>query len=200
MDVRFTVQRELALSPFNWIHTLQFGIVLPIWDQNKGGVLAAEGTLSHALQEPKRVELTLTNGLASAFAAYRTNLEALEAYRKEVLPDLVTYYRGVYERRNIDQTAQFGDLVAAQSQLVTAVTTYLTALGSLWSSVITLTDYLQVDDYLPDGQPRAAAATAAVPAAGADRAGGTRLHNRSEYWCDRDAPFWSSDRCTHCWE
>jgi cobalt-zinc-cadmium efflux system outer membrane protein len=152
VDVRFTVQRELALAPFNWIHSLQFGIVLPIWDQNKGGVLAAEGTLSHALQEPKRVELTLTNGLAGAFAAYRTNLEALEAYRTQVLPDLVMFYRGVYDRRRIDPNAQFGDLVAAQAQLVTAVTTYLTTLGSLWSSVITLADFLQIDDLFQLGK------------------------------------------------
>jgi cobalt-zinc-cadmium efflux system outer membrane protein len=153
IDARFTVQKELALAPFNWIHSLQFGIQLPIWDQNKGAILAAEGTLAHALQEPKRVELTLTTGLASAFTAYRNNLEAVQTYRTEVLPDLVVFYRGVYERRNIDINAQFGDLVAAQSQLVTAVTTYLTALGSMWSSVITLADFLQVDDLFQLGTP-----------------------------------------------
>jgi cobalt-zinc-cadmium efflux system outer membrane protein len=153
IDARFTVQRELALAPFNWIHSLQFGIVLPIWDQNKGAILAAEGTLAHALYEPKRVELTLTTGLAGAFATYRNNVDALEAYRREVLPDLVLFYRGVYDRRRIDPNAQFGDLVAAQSQLVTAVTTYLTTLGSMWSSVIALADYLQIDDLFQLGKP-----------------------------------------------
>jgi cobalt-zinc-cadmium efflux system outer membrane protein len=154
IDARFTVQKELALAPFNWIHALQFGIALPIWDQNKGAVIAAEGTLAHALQEPNRVELTLTNGLASAFASYRNNLDALQAYRTEVLPDLVVFYRGVYARRDIDINAQFGDLVAAQSQLVTAVTTYLTTLGSMWSSVITLADFLQIDDLFQLGTPQ----------------------------------------------
>jgi cobalt-zinc-cadmium efflux system outer membrane protein len=153
VDVRFTVQKEFALAPFNWIHTLQFGIVLPIWDQNKGAVLAAEGTLARALQEPKRVELTLTNGLASAFASYRTTLDALEAYRKEILPDQVLAYRGVYDRRRIDPNAQFGDLVAAQTALAASVTTYLTTLGSLWSAIITLSDYLQTDDLFQLGTP-----------------------------------------------
>jgi cobalt-zinc-cadmium efflux system outer membrane protein len=152
VDVRFTVQKEMALAPFNWVHTLQFGIVLPIWDQNKGAILAAEGTLGRALQEPRRVELTLSNGLAGAFATYRNNVDALEAYRKEILPDLVRMYRGVNERRRIDPNAQFGDLVAAQSALVTGVTTYLTTLGSLWSSIVTLTDFLQTDDLFQLGK------------------------------------------------
>ena len=153
VDVHFTVQREVALAPFNWIHTLQFGIVLPIWDQNKGAVLAAEGTLARALQEPVRVELSLTNNLAAAFAAYRNNLDALQAYRKEILPDLVRFYRGVYDRRRLDPNAQFGDLVAAQSQLVTTVTGYLTTLGATWSSVVALADILQTDDLFQLGKP-----------------------------------------------
>jgi cobalt-zinc-cadmium efflux system outer membrane protein len=58
----------------------------------------------------------------------------------------VRYYRGVHERRRIDMNAQFGDLVAAQTALATSVTTYLTTLGALWSSVVTLADFLQTDD------------------------------------------------------
>jgi cobalt-zinc-cadmium efflux system outer membrane protein len=151
VDVRFTVQKEMALPPLNWIHTLQFGIVLPIWDQNKGAILAAEGTLARALQEPKRVELNLVTSLATAFAAYRTNLDALEAYRKEILPDQVRAYRGVYERRRIDPNAQFGDLVAAQGALATSVTAYLTTLGSLWTAIVSLVDLMQTDDLFQMG-------------------------------------------------
>jgi cobalt-zinc-cadmium efflux system outer membrane protein len=153
VDVRFTVQKEVALAPFQWVNTLQFGIVLPIWDQNKGAVLAAEGALARALQEPVRVELNLTNTLAGAFATYRNNLDALESFRKEILPDQVRFYRGVYERRRIDPNAQFGDLVAAQAQLVTSVTTYLTTLGAVWTSVVALADVLQTDDLFQMGQP-----------------------------------------------
>ncbi len=152
VDVRYTIEKEVALAPFNWIHTLQFGIVLPIWDQNKGAVLAAEGTLARALQEPRRVELNIVNNLASAFAAYRTNLDALEAYRKEILPDQVRAYRGIFERRRIDANVQFGDLVAAQSALAQSVTTYLATLGSLWTSIVTLSDFLQTDDLFQLGK------------------------------------------------
>jgi cobalt-zinc-cadmium efflux system outer membrane protein len=108
--------------------------------------MAAEGILARAIQEPKRVELTITNNLLAAFASYRTNLDALESYRREILPDQVRFYRGVFERRRIDPAAAFADLVAAQSALATSVTTYLTTLGSLWSSVVTLADFLQTDD------------------------------------------------------
>src|SRR5262249_29933864 len=153
VDVRFTVQKEVAVTPFNWIHTLQFGVVLPVWDQNKGSILAAEATLTRAIQEPKRVELSLANSLASAFALYRTNLDALEAYRKEILPDQVRAYRGTYDRRRLDPNAQFGDLVAAQTALGASVSAYLTTLGSLWSAVVSLADFLQTDDLFQLGTP-----------------------------------------------
>jgi cobalt-zinc-cadmium efflux system outer membrane protein len=150
--VQFSVQKEAALQPFQWTNTLQFGGMMPVWDQNKGGVLAAEGTLARALQEPNRVELALANRLAGAFAAYRNNLDALQSFRKEILPDQVRYYRGVYERRRIDPNAQFGDLVAAQSGLVASVTSYLTTLGAVWTSVVALADVLQTDDLFQTGQ------------------------------------------------
>jgi cobalt-zinc-cadmium efflux system outer membrane protein len=144
--IHYQIQRDTALAPMTWYSQMTMGVALPVWDQNRGGILAAEGALTRALQEPKRVELNIANNLAAAFTAYRTSLEALEAYRKEILPDQVRYYRGVHERRRIDPNAQFGDLVTAQTALAASVTTYLTTLGSLWSAVVTLADFIQTDD------------------------------------------------------
>src|SRR5260370_33464745 len=48
----------------------------------------------------------------------------------------------------------FSDLVTAQQTLVTNVSTYLTTLGSLWSSVVSVADLLQTDDLFQLGQPR----------------------------------------------
>src|SRR5262249_30228846 len=76
-------------------------------------------------------------------------------YRKFILPDQVRYYRGVFERRQVDPTAALSitDLVTAQQSLVTSVTTYLTILGSLWTSVVSVADVLQTDDLFQLGQP-----------------------------------------------
>jgi cobalt-zinc-cadmium efflux system outer membrane protein len=153
VDVHFVISKEHTLPPFTWYATLQLGIPFPIWDQNKGGIMAAEGTLARALQEPKRVELTLSNSLANAYTNYATALEAVETYRREVLPDFVRAYRGVYERRRIDLAGvAFSDLLGAQQNLATGVTSYLTALGQLWTAIVALIDLAQTEDLFELGK------------------------------------------------
>src|SRR5262249_61625159 len=78
----------------------------------------------------------------------------LEYYRRNVLPDLVRYYRGVFDRRQVDKDAPFGDLVTAQQTLATNVTTYLTVLGQLWTSTVSVADFLQTDDLFQVGTPK----------------------------------------------
>ena len=153
VDVRLAVLKEFALAPEKYVHTLQVGVPLPIWDQNKGNILNAEAALVRATEEPHRVELTLTNSLANAYTNYRTSLEGLEYYRKYILPDQVRTYRGVFERRGIDPGVVFGDLVTAQQTLATGVTQYLTILGQVWSSVVSVADLLQTDDLFQLAQP-----------------------------------------------
>jgi cobalt-zinc-cadmium efflux system outer membrane protein len=154
-DVNFQVivQKEFALPPFQWCPSAQATFPLPIWDQNKGAITATEAALVRATEEPHRVEVTLTSSLATAYAAYKNNLDALESYRRFILPDQVRYYRGVFERRRVDINAAFGDLVAAQQTLAGDVTTYLTILGQLWTSVVSVADFLQTDDLFQFAHP-----------------------------------------------
>ena len=79
----------------------------------------------------------------------------MDYYRRNILPDQVRYYRGVFERRRIDPNAAFGDLVQAQQMLVADVTAYLGILGSLWTSVVSVADFLQTDDLYQLGKPLA---------------------------------------------
>jgi cobalt-zinc-cadmium efflux system outer membrane protein len=168
LDVHFMIQKELIQTPFTWLATLNIGIPLPIWDQNKGGIMAAEAALAQAIQEPKRVELVLTNGVANAFSNYSIALEAVETYRRDILPDFVRAYLGVYERRRIDPAVAFSDLLGAQQNLAGGVTSYLTALGSLWTAVVALVDFAQVDDLFELGKagslPPLVGLTGPVPA------------------------------------
>ena len=154
LDVYAALEHDYLNPPFGIYHALGLGMPLAIWDQNKGNIIAAQGALVRASKEQHRVEVTLTNSLATAYESYRNNLYAMEYYRRNVLPDLVRYYRGVFDRRQIDPSSAFGDLVFAQQNLSTNVTAYIGILGSLWSSVVSVADFLQTDNLFQTGQQR----------------------------------------------
>ena len=86
---------------------------------------------------------------------YKNNLEALEYYRRYILPDQVRAYRGAYDRRQIDPNASFGDVVSAQQTLASNVTTYLQTLGQVWTSVTSVADLIQTDDLFEFARPEA---------------------------------------------
>lgn len=154
-DFNVSVLKEYSLPPKQFVHTATIGFPFPIWDRNRGGIIAAEGALGSALEEPHRVEEALTTTLATAFMGYKQNLDALENYRKYILPNQVRFYRGVLDRRQIDLAGvAFADLVTAQQTLATDVSNYLGILGSLWTSVVAVADLLQTDDLFQLGQPR----------------------------------------------
>jgi outer membrane protein, heavy metal efflux system len=146
LDVRYSLEKDFALGPFGTYQTLALGFPLPIWDQNKGNIIAAKGALIRASEESHRVEVSLTNSLALAYENYRNNLYSMEMYRRDILPDLVRYYRGAFDRRQIDAGVSFGDLIFAQQNFTTNVQTYIGLLGNLWSSVVGVADFLQTND------------------------------------------------------
>jgi outer membrane protein, heavy metal efflux system len=155
VDVNIALLNEYAVPPKQFVPTATIGLPLfPIWDQNKGGIMTAEAALIRATEEPHRVEMNLTNLLATAYSGYKTNLEALEFYRHHILPDQVRAYRGVLTRRQIDPNVAFSDLFGAQQTLATSVSTYLGVLGSLWTSVVSVADLLQTDDLFQLAEPR----------------------------------------------
>jgi cobalt-zinc-cadmium efflux system outer membrane protein len=155
VDVNVSLLKEYALLPKQFVHTVTIGLPFPIWDRNKGNIISAEAALMRAGEEPHRVEESLTTTLATAYTGYKTNLDALEYYRRYILPDQVRAYRGVLARRQIDPSVAFADLLGAQQTLVADVTAYLGILGSLWSSAVSVADLLQTDDLFQIGQPRA---------------------------------------------
>ncbi len=92
--------------------------------------------------------------MAANYTNYQNNLNALEYYRRYILPDQVRYYRGVFERRQVDkENASPNDLVTAQAALATNVQTYLGILGSLWSAVVSVADLMQTDDLFQLAKP-----------------------------------------------
>jgi outer membrane protein, heavy metal efflux system len=154
LNAYWSLQRDFVNYPHGTYSEFSLGFPLAIFDQNKGNIIAAQGALVRASKEMHRVEVTLTNSLATAYEGYRNNLYAMEYYRRDVLPHLVRYYRGVFARRQIDPTSAFGDLVFAQQNLSSNITSYIGVLGSLWASVVNVADFLQTDDLFQVAQRR----------------------------------------------
>jgi outer membrane protein, heavy metal efflux system len=146
VNVFMTLEKDFINPPHGTMQTLTLGIPLALWNQNKGNIIAAQGALIRAGEESHRVEVTLTNNLATAYGSYRDNLYAMEYYRRNILPNLVRYYRGVFARRQVDMNSSFGDLVFAQQNFASNVQAYLGILQSLWTSVVNVADFLQTDD------------------------------------------------------
>ena len=146
LDVYMSLEKTFAIAPFGTYQPITVASPLSIWDQNKGNIVAAQGALVRASEESHRVEVTLANNLATAYTNYKNNLYAMEYYRKNILPDLVRYYRGIHVRRQVDPSSAFGDLVAAEQMLSSNVSSYITILGNLWTSVVGVADFLQTDD------------------------------------------------------
>jgi cobalt-zinc-cadmium efflux system outer membrane protein len=156
-NVEFNVAllKDYSVEPKAIVPTATIGFPLPIWDHNKGNIMSAEAALIRATEESHRVEMNLTETLSTNFNNYKTNLQALDYYRNHILPDQVRAYRGVLERRQLDQNAAFSDLFGAQQTLAGFVTTYLGVLGTLWSSSVSVADMLQSDDIFQLAQPQA---------------------------------------------
>jgi outer membrane protein, heavy metal efflux system len=155
LDVNIAVEKEFALLPLQWFMSGAIGFTVPLWDRNRGNIMAAEAALIRAAEQPHFAELNLTNNLQNAYTNYKNNLDGLNYYRRYILPDQVRYYRGVLTRRQLDPNAQFGDLVQAQQTLASNVSSYLTILGQLWTSAVQVADFLQTDDLFALARPEA---------------------------------------------
>jgi cobalt-zinc-cadmium efflux system outer membrane protein len=156
IDVAFGIGKDLALPPYGTAATVSFTAPLTLWDNNRGNIIAAQGAFYQAIEEPRRVETALTTSLNTQYLAYRTNLLALEDYRKYILPDQMRALRGVYQRRRFDitGTVAFADVVSAQQNFATSVSTYLGLLASMWTSAVAVADLLETDDMFQFSEAR----------------------------------------------
>jgi cobalt-zinc-cadmium efflux system outer membrane protein len=152
-DLQYGVNKEVTVAPFLYYNTFMVGMPLPIFDQNRGNIKAAQAQLIRAVEESHRVENVLTGTLAANYANYKNNLFALEYYRRYILPDQITYYRGIFLRRQADPTVSPADLVTAQQALTLNVQNYLGILGTLWSAVVSVADLVQTPDLFQLAQP-----------------------------------------------
>ena len=154
IDVRLLFQRDYTNAPFNQISpSFTAGILLPVWDQNKGKIIQMRGNLAQAVANIAVTRNNLVTTLADAMNRYETaRLQAAMTLRQ--VEDQTRVYQNIYNRRNAlgEAAISFGDLVAAEQTLVGYVAGYVTALGAQWQAVVDVANLLQSDDLYEEGQ------------------------------------------------
>lgn len=167
VDFRLMVQKDNTTLPHMVTPSVVMGIPVPVWNRNQGGIRQAQGNLLQQIEEPHRVRSVLVGQLADAFRRYRDGVALLQAYQNHIIPDQVRTYLQTYERHLQQPDAVgFADIVVAQQQMATGITTYVGALGDLWTAVADISHLLQTNDLYHggDGRPLPTCELPAVPA------------------------------------
>ena len=147
------VQHDYTTAPFNTVATVVISAPIPMWDQNRGNIMAAEGALTKASEGPHKARADLTQKLADAYERYDNNLQLVEYYRTQILPDQIQAYRGVHARHQQEpDVVAFNDVVTAQQTLAQTATSYVTALGAQWQAVIDLAGLMEAEDMFQIGE------------------------------------------------
>jgi len=152
IDTNTVVEHDYTTPPFGTVVSLQVGVPLPIFDNNRGNIIAAEAALVRACSEYERARNDLFTNLADTFARYETNRQTAQQYHSSILVDQVRAYRGAYQRYQVDPDADFNDVVTSQQTLASTISTYIQLLGDQWQAVADLAGLMQIDDIFAMGQ------------------------------------------------
>ncbi len=146
IDTTTVIEKDYTTPPYGTAVSLQVGVPVPIFDTNRGNIIAAEAALVRACSEYERARNDLFTTLADTFSRYDTNRQTAERYRSSILVDQVRAYRGAYQRYQVDPDADFNDVVTSQQTLASTISTYIQLLGDQWQAVADLAGLMQSDD------------------------------------------------------
>lgn len=133
----------------NYSTNVQLTTPVPVFNRNQGNITSAHAELIKARQDYADTTNRLMSQLAETFNRYETSRVISESYRKDLVPDQVRVYRGVYDRFLIDgQSVDFAQVVISQQTLGQVVSSYVASLQSEWLATVDLAETLQVDDLM----------------------------------------------------
>src|SRR5262249_9981261 len=81
VNLHVAVQKDYTGDPRQGQVGIQMGVPVPVWDNNRGNIMQAQGNLLRANEEAHRVRSDLTSRLAVAFEQYENNRVLLDYYR-----------------------------------------------------------------------------------------------------------------------
>jgi outer membrane protein, heavy metal efflux system len=139
---------ETQPGPNRITGNFQMGVVLPIWDLNRGNIIAAKAGLMNAIEQPHQVRDDLTGRVADAFRRQNENFDLLDLYQRDILPKQVQAYWSSVQRHFGGEAGgvAFSDIIAAEQNLVTVMGAYLGVLQNEWQAVSDLGSLLQTND------------------------------------------------------
>lgn len=135
-------------SPLNdAAYSLQIGLPLPVFNRNRGNIIAAEANVIRNQQDWLRARNQLTSQLARSYGRYASATRIVQSYQSDVLPDQMRTYRGIYNRFvQVGDGVDFAQVILAQQTLFTAMQDYVQALSEQWDSAVELARIAQIDD------------------------------------------------------
>ncbi len=95
--VNVLLQKDYTAAPNLLVHSLQFSMPTPIFDQNLGNIKQARGQLIQAMTGPEQARNNLTNALADAFNRYTNSLENVDITMLQIR-DQIRAYRSLRQR------------------------------------------------------------------------------------------------------
>lgn len=126
------------------VTSVQVGVRLPIFDKNQGNIRTARARVAYAQAELCRVQLSLTQRLARAYARYRTAATTVQSYRKANLPDAKEAYE-LYLDSFRKRRAAWPQVLVAQRTYFQISVEYTEALAEMRSAEVAILGLLFVD-------------------------------------------------------
>ena len=108
------------------VANVQVGLPIPVFDGNQGNIRAANGELSRAVSDAKRIQLQIERRLADQFRDYQNARRQVERYQKTILPRAKSSLELVRKAYSQGQTSYL-NLITAQRTFIRANLAHLDA-------------------------------------------------------------------------
>jgi cobalt-zinc-cadmium efflux system outer membrane protein len=152
-NVQVRLSNGYDFETHNDVTSVQAGVRLPLFDKNRGNIRAAQAQVAYAQAEVARVELSLRQRLARAYARYRTAQAVVQMYGDSNLPDAHQAYE-LYLDSFRQRRAAWPQVLVAQRTYFQLSVDYVEALERLRRAEVTILGLLLVDGLdEPPGPP-----------------------------------------------
>lgn len=118
-----------------WEFGAEAGITLPIWNKNRGGIMAARSSVTAAEAAAAQVRLDLDARFSAVFEEYERARLMADAYKVEILPRLEQAFEMHLSTYRTMATA-YPQVLMAQRHLVESTEQYVEALDRAWQAAV----------------------------------------------------------------
>lgn len=118
-----------------WEFGAEAGITLPLWNRNRGGIMAARSSVTAAEAAAAQVRLELDARFSTVFEEYERARVMADAYRTEILPRLEQAFE-MHLATYRTMATPYPQVLMAQRQLVETTEHYVDALDRAWQAAV----------------------------------------------------------------